>query len=86
MLDLPENSNLSEKRAGEEMATGPFVDKSFLRTQASPRAPPPTKQPLPPAPSQFKLVPVGESLEVQFPETKAEASRKLPLVLDLESR
>jgi hypothetical protein len=56
----------------------------FIRTHASPRAPPNAASPLPTAPRKFELVPDGEFLEVQFPETQAEASRELQLILDPE--
>ena len=58
--------------------------QGFLRTHASPRAPPAVQQPLPTAPREFELVSDGEFFEVQFPETQAEASRELQLVLDPE--
>ena len=58
--------------------------QGFLRTHASPRAPPAAKQPLPTAPCEFELVPDGEFLEAQFRETQAEASRELQLVLNPE--
>jgi hypothetical protein len=48
--------------------------QGFIRTPASPRAPPAAKQPLPTAPSEFVLVPDGEFLETQFRETQAEAT------------
>ena len=60
--------------------------QGFIRTHASPRAPPTTKSPLPPAPCEFVLVPDGEFLEAQFRETQAEASREFQLVLDPEFR
>ena len=56
--------------------------QGLIRTHASPRAPPTAQQPLPTVPREFELVPDGEFLEVQFPETQA--SRELQLILDPE--
>ncbi|MDB4396464.1 hypothetical protein N9003_01310 [bacterium] len=53
-------------------------------TSNSPRAPPNAASPKPTAPREFVLVPDGESLEVQVPETQLEASRELQLILDPE--
>ena len=58
--------------------------QGFIRTYASPRAPPATKSPMSSAPCEFVLVPDGEFLEGQFRETQAQASRELQLVLDPE--
>ena len=58
--------------------------QGFLRTHASPRAPPSAASPKPTAPREFVLVPDGEFLEVQFPETQAEAPCELQLILDPE--
>ncbi|MDG2012685.1 MAG: hypothetical protein P8J33_04220 [Pirellulaceae bacterium] len=58
--------------------------QGFLRTHASPRAPPTAQQPLPTAPREFVLVPDGELLEAQSGETQAEDFREFQLVLDPE--
>ncbi|MDG1808281.1 MAG: hypothetical protein P8I27_10305, partial [Pirellulaceae bacterium] len=58
--------------------------QGFIRTHASPRAPPAAKQPLPTAPCEFVLVPDGELLEAQSGETQAEDFREFQLVLDPE--
>ena len=58
--------------------------QGFLRTHASPRAPPAAKPPLPTAPCEFVLVPDGELLEAQSGETQAEDFREFQLVLDPE--
>ncbi|MDA7903326.1 transposase [Mariniblastus sp.] len=58
--------------------------QGFLRTHASPRAPPNAASPKPTAPREFVLVPDGELLEAQSGETQAEDFREFQLVLDPE--
>jgi hypothetical protein len=58
--------------------------QGFIRTHASPRAPPAAKSPMSSAPCEFVLVPDGEFLEAQFRATQAQASREFQLVLDPE--
>jgi hypothetical protein len=58
--------------------------QGFIRTHASPRAPPTAKSPISSAPCDLVLVPDGDFLEAEFRETQAEASRELQLVLDPE--
>ena len=56
--------------------------QGFIRTHASPRAPPSTKSPMPSVPCEFVLVPDDEFIEAQFRDTPA--SCELQLVLDPE--
>jgi hypothetical protein len=56
----------------------------WANANSRPPRPPTAKQSLSTAPSEFELVPDGEFLEVQVPETQLEASRELQLILDPE--